>query len=326
MIIVTGGAGFIGSNLVNELCKKYKNIVVCDFKAVVRKEYFNSFDQIKKFIEPSELENFILSNKIKIVFHLGAISSTTFKDNNILWMNNTIFSVNLWRLCSKKKIKLIYASSAATYGNGKRGFKDHQNYEYLKKLKPLNVYGWSKHQADLRKLYLKMKLKINPPQWVGVKFFNVFGENEFHKNTMRSVILKTFEEALVGKKTKLFRSHKKAYANGEQRRDFIYVKDCINVLIWFMENEYISGIYNLGTGKPRTFLELVSIVYKELNRNINVKFVDMPKNIRKQYQYATKADLDNIKEIGYKKEFLSLEDGIKSYINSLHKKKINELS
>ena len=325
MIIVTGGAGFIGSNLVNELLRQKKNVIVCDYKQAVRKKYFHQFKLINDFIEPSELEKYILNNEIEIVFHLGAISSTTYENNNILWLNNTIFSINLWKLCSKKRIRLIYASSAATYGNGKDGFKDLQDYKYIEKLKPLNVYGWTKQQTDLRQVFLSNYLNISPPQWLGVKFFNVYGNNEFHKVHMSSVILKTYKEILEKKQTKLFKSYNDNYIDGEQKRDFIYVKDCINVLLWFMENSNISGIYNLGTGESRTFLDLVCAVYKEMNKNVNIKFVDMPEKIKKQYQYETKADLKNIRSIGYNKKFFSLEDGIKDYIRNLVNKK-NELS
>ena len=317
MIIVTGGAGFIGSNLVNELCKYNYNVVVCDYKEVIKKQYFSHFNLIKDFVEPAKLKGFICSNKIDMIFHLGAISSTIFKNNNILWLNNTIFSINLWRLCSEKNIRLIYASSAATYGDGKVGFKDLQDYNYIKSLNPLNVYGWTKQQADVRKLFLHKYLKISPPQWIGIKFFNVYGENETHKGQMKSVILKTYEEILENHQTSLFKSHNKNYKDGEQKRDFIYIKDCIKVLLWFMDNKNISGIYNLGTGQSRTFFDLVYIVYKEMNKNLNLKFINMPDNIRKQYQYETKADLSNIRKIGYKDSFFSLEEGIKNYIKSL---------
>ena len=225
--------------------------------------------------------------------------------------------MNLWRLCSKENIRLIYASSAATYGDGSLGFKDIQSYEYIKSLRPMNVYGWSKHQADIRSFFLDRYLNFSPPQWVGIKFFNVYGENEFHKNSMKSVVLKTYEEILKNEHTKLFKSYNKLYLDGEQSRDFVYVKDCISILIWYMENENVSGIYNLGTGKSRTFLDLVCNVYKIMKKNVNIKFIDMPENIKIQYQYETKADLSNIRKLGYKGQFHSLEDGIKSYIEKL---------
>ena len=316
MILVTGGAGFIGSNLVNELVKNKFTIVVCDFSTKIKKSYFNHIENILKFIEPKDLENFIIQNDISVIFHLGAISSTTFHDSNQIWYNNIFTSKTIWKLCCRRKIRLIYASSAATYGNGNEGFIDSQNPSYLKSLKPLNIYAWTKNEVDKRNLYSENILNLSPPQWISLKFFNVYGPNESHKENMISIILKTFQQIKKNETTLLFKSYNSEYDDGEQKRDFIYVKDCVKILIWFLEKEEISGIFNVGTGQARTFNDLVKNVYKYMNKNINLKYVEMPENIKNQYQYYTKADIKKLFRSGYESDFFSLEDGIKDYVNN----------
>ncbi len=235
MILVTGGAGFIGSNLVNELLKNKLPVAVCDFKTKIDKSYFKDINNILRFVEPIDLKNFIFENKISVIFHLGAISSTTFSDANQIWYNNIFTSKEIWDLCCKNKIRLIYASSAATYGNGDKGYIDSQNLAYLKSLKPLNIYAWSKNEVDKRNLFSKNILNISPPQWISLKFFNVYGPNESHKENMISIVLKTFQQIKKNQTTLLFKSYNDQYEDGEQKRVFIYVKDCIKVLMWFLE-------------------------------------------------------------------------------------------
>ncbi|MBF96975.1 MAG: ADP-glyceromanno-heptose 6-epimerase [Pelagibacterales bacterium] len=317
MIIVTGGAGFIGSNLINALIQKKRKVFLCDYPGLIVKSYFKKFENIEGIIEPVKLFEFIKNNNISIVFHLGAISATTYEDNNKLWVNNVLFSTKLWRLCINKKIRLIYASSAATYGDGSLGFEDNENINFLTKLKALNVYGWTKNQIDMRNVFFKESIGMTPPQWVGLKFFNVYGNNEYHKKNMISVVLKTYIQIKQNKETKLFKSYKKFYKDGEQKRDFIYVKDCINTLLWFLENKKVSGIFNIGTGKSNTFNDLVSSVYGCLNKNSNIKYIDMPKSIKRQYQYETKANLNKLRKVGYNKNFYSLKEGISDYIKIL---------
>ncbi|MAI02841.1 MAG: ADP-glyceromanno-heptose 6-epimerase [Rickettsiales bacterium] len=316
MIIITGGAGFIGSNLVNELLNYKHKIVICDYKNKINKKYYKKFDNIFDIVEPNNLETFIEKNSIDIIFHLGAISSTIFKDGNLMWANNILFSHNIWKICSKKNIRLIYASSAATYGNGENGFKDNHDNSYLKLLNPLNIYAWTKNEIDKRNMYLKNNLNICPPQWIALKFFNVYGPNEHHKDNMISMVLKTYNQINRKEATSLFKSHNIKYKDGEQKRDFIYVKDCIKVLIWFMKNNRVSGVYNVGTGKARTFNDLVCSVYSTLKKNINIKYIDMPINIRGQYQYLTEASIYNLRKAGYDEKFFSLEEGIRDYINN----------
>ena len=326
MIIVTGGAGFIGSNLVNALVKRSEEVVLCDFShAILKNKYIEKSHKIK-FIEPNTLITFLLENPVKLVYHLGAISSTTFSNGNQLWLNNTIFTMNIWRICCIKEIKMIYASSAATYGDGKNGFYDTTNLDYLNNLKPLNLYGWSKHQVDIRICYSYERLRTFPPQWIGIKFFNVFGPNEEHKSDMISVALKTFNQILEKKTTKLFKSANSDYEHGEQRRDFIYVKDCIKILLWFGDNNKLNGLFNVGTGFSRTFYDLVSSVYRVMNKNINLKYIDMPKSIENQYQYDTKAEISNLHKSGYTEKFFSLEEGVHDYIHSYLLKKKNAIS
>ena len=316
MILITGGAGFIGSNLTNELIKRGYEVVICDYKNKINKQYFNNFNSISDIIEPEDLESFIINNNIVTLFHLGAISSTTYPDGNTIWLNNIFLSYKIWTLCSLKQIKLIYASSAATYGNGELGFIDKINSEYLNSLAPLNVYAWTKNEVDKRNVFSDKILNICPSQWVGLKFFNVYGPNEGHKDNMISIILKTYKQICNSESTSLFKSYNIDFKNGEQKRDFIYVKDCVKVLMWFMEHTNKSGLFNVGTGEARTFNALVSNVYKNMNKNININYIDMPKSIKNQYQYITKADLANLRSIGYTFPFTSLEDGIKDYINN----------
>tara|TARA_B100001939_G_C16890551_1_gene595177 strand:- start:175 stop:1149 length:975 start_codon:yes stop_codon:yes gene_type:complete len=317
MIIVTGGAGFIGSNLINALTEKKYGVYLCDYPELVKKNYFHHYDQIKKIVKPHNLFKFISENNIKVIFHLGAISATTHKNPNKQWVDNLLFSNKLWRTCYKQNIRLIYASSAATYGNGELGFEDNEDLSFLKNLKAMNVYGWTKNEVDVRNIYLKKNYGLFPPQWVALKFFNVYGINEFHKKNMISIVLKTFLQIKEEKETKLFKSYKKKYLDGEQKRDFVYIKDCISTLLWFLENKKISGIFNIGTGKANTFNDLVNSVYKSLNKNINLRYIEMPENIKNQYQYHTQANLSKLRKLGYKKNFYSLEEGIKDYINIL---------
>ena len=317
MIIVTGGAGFIGSNLINALIEKKKEVFLCDYPILLKKNYFKHYNKIKQIIKPDNLFTFIFNNDVKIIYHLGAISSTTHKNPNKQWVDNVLFSTKLWKVCSKKNIRLIYASSAATYGNGEQGFEDVENLDFLKKLSAMNVYGWTKNEVDIRNIFLKKSLGFCPSQWVALKFFNVYGINEYHKKNMISIVLKTFLQIKENKETCLFKSYKKKYLDGEQKRDFVYVKDCINALLCFLDNKQVSGIFNIGTGTANTFNELVSAVYKSLNKNINIRYIEMPEALKSQYQYHTQANLNKLRNLGYNKKFYSLEEGVSDYINLL---------
>jgi len=317
MILITGGAGFIGSNLINSLLSKnFSEIVSVDHKNFINQSYFIN----KKFsrILPAELNSFLKKNKKKIntVVHLGAITSTTERNVKLIIENNLELSIFLWNWCEKNNKRLIYASSAATYGDGSNSFDDNESDDYLSKLVPLNLYGWSKHIFD--RLILRKKKK--PSQLVGLKFFNVYGPNEFHKSEMKSVILKIYEKVSNNLQVKLFKSHNVKFKDGEQLRDFIYVKDVISILEWFLDNPKINGLYNVGTGKPRSFNDIAKSIFKNTNKATSLKYINTPPKIRKQYQYYTKANIKKLRDSGYKKSFFSLEEGIKDYIREYLRK------
>tara|TARA_B100000579_G_C22818840_1_gene849411 strand:- start:1117 stop:2079 length:963 start_codon:yes stop_codon:yes gene_type:complete len=320
MILVTGGAGFIGSNLVNILSANQNDeIVSVDLNNKKNKNYFSSENVIK--IDPSDLPNFLKKNKnkIKIIIHLGAITSTIEKNVKLIIKTNIDLSIYIWNWCVKYKKRLIYASSAATYGDGSNKFDDNDSKEYLSKLLPLNLYGWSKHIFD--KFVLEKKIDgLSPKQCVGLKFFNVYGPNEFHKRDMRSVILKIYQTVSKNLEVKLFKSHNSNFKDGEQLRDFIYVKDVIQIIKWFVENKNLNGLFNVGSGEPRSFNDIAKAVFKQSNNKQKIKYINTPNMIRKQYQYFTKANINKLKSLGYKKKFTSLEEGIEDYIKNYLRK------
>lgn len=311
MIIITGGAGFIGSNLVNKLVSKSNyEIVSVDHNNEKNKNYFLN-DNFKKIL-PEDLEIFIKNNKKKIIaiVHLGAITSTTEKNLDLIIKNNLELSIFLWSWCKKNNKRLIYASSAATYGDGSNLFDDREDDQYLSKLNPLNLYGWSKQIFDR----LINKKKEQPPQIVGLKFFNVYGPNENHKGSMKSIVLKIHQTISKGMDVKLFKSHNENYKDGEQLRDFIYVKDVVSIIEWFIDNPKLNGLFNVGTGVPRSFNDIAKVVFSNSNKREKITYIDTPIEIRNQYQYFTKANIKKLRGSGYLKDFFSLEDGIKDYI------------
>ena len=313
MIVVTGAAGFIGSVLVSRLNNEnFKDIVLVD--DFTKTEKLSNLEN-KKFtakIQRNEFFNWLKDNHkfVQIVFHIGARTDTTEFNKTIFDELNFNYTKNIWKSCVEYGLPLIYASSAATYGNGEYGYNDDENI--IPKLKPLNPYGESKNNFDIWALQQKDK----PYFWAGLKFFNVFGPNEYHKGRMASVIFHSFNQIKTTGKINLFRSHKKGYNDGEQKRDFIYVKDVVNVLHFLMNDRKNSGIYNLGTGIARTFIDLANSTFLAMNIKPNIEFIDTPIDIRDKYQYFTEAKMEKLKSIGYNIPFTSLEDAINDYVNN----------
>ena len=319
MILVTGGAGFIGSNLVAGLEARGANdIVVCDRLGNDEKWRNIAKRALSDLITPESLHAFVEScgARLDAVFHLGAISATTETDVDLILDTNFRLSRELWMQCARHRIPLIYASSAATYGDGKRGFDDDGSGQALAALAPLNPYGWSKHLFDrwVAGELDRHGTAQHPPRWAGLKFFNVYGPNEYHKAGQISVALKNFREVCEGGAAVLFRSHHPDYDDGGQMRDFVWVGDCVDIMIWLMEHAAASGLFNVGTGKARSFDDLARAVFKALNRPPEIRFVDTPPAIRDKYQYFTEAKMDRLRQAGYEKPFTALEQGVARYV------------
>ena len=313
MIIVTGAAGFIGSCLVSKLNSLGKtNLVVVDDFSFDEKNKNLEGKQFVKQIERTLLIEWLETNADEIteVYHIGARTDTAEFDLAIFEKLNLGYSKSLWNICAKYKIPFIYASSAATYGMGEFGFED--SHELVEKLTPLNPYGNSKNDFD--KWVLKQESQ--PPFWAGFKFFNVYGPNEFHKGRMASVIFHAVQQINATGGMKLFRSHHSDYKDGEQLRDFIYVKDLVEVLTFIMQTKKINGIFNLGSGTARTFNDLVKATFSAMDLPNNISYIDTPEDIRDKYQYFTEANMQKLKAVGYKKPFTTLENGVKDYVQN----------
>ncbi|MDA9563324.1 ADP-glyceromanno-heptose 6-epimerase [Flavobacteriales bacterium] len=311
MIVITGAAGFIGSCLVAKLNEErfYDLILVDDFS----NEQKNKNLEKKKYTAKIERNGFFEwleknANQVQFVFHLGARTDTTEFDKSIFDKLNLNYSKQMWQACVKHGLPLVYASSAATYGLGELGYMDDETQ--VQNLQPLNPYGDSKNDFDIWALQQQQK----PYFWAGLKFFNVYGPNEYHKGRMASVILHAFRQIKETDKMKLFRSHNPKFKDGEQLRDFIYVKDVVEVCHFLLHHRKDSGIYNLGTGTARTFLDLVRATFRAMHKEESISFIDTPEDIRDKYQYFTEAEMNKLKNIGFGKEFFSLEDGVKEYV------------
>jgi ADP-L-glycero-D-manno-heptose 6-epimerase len=317
MLLVTGGAGFIGSNVVASLNEAGRtDIVVNDFLGNDGQWRNLGKRQLADFVPPSDLLRWLDGRKLDAVVHLGAISSTTATDGDAVIETNFRLSLRLLEWCASTRTPLIYASSAATYGDGSEGFGDDYSAAALKRLKPMNLYGWSKHlfdQAVIERAARKEKL---PPQWAGLKFFNVFGPNEYHKGEMMSLVAKRFDEARSGKRVRLFKSHRAGIADGEQKRDFIYVDDAVAVVRWLLDTPTVSGIFNVGTGEARSFRDLITAMFVALGREPDIEYIDMPLSIRDSYQYFTQAETENLRRAGYNAHFTTLEEAVGRYVTS----------
>lgn len=313
MIVITGAAGFIASIVAGTLNRNgFEDLVlVDDFNKTQKKENYSS-KKYKSLIDRNEFITWFKSHhhEIDFIIHLGARTDTTEFDYNVFQKLNVDYTLAIWRICTEHQIPLIYASSAATYGMGELGYID--NHEIVNDLQPLNAYGRSKNEID--KWILKQK--ECPPFWAGLKFFNVYGPNEYHKGRMASVILHSFGQINTTGQVKLFRSHRPDYKDGQQLRDFVYVKDVANVILWLMQHKPESGLYNVGTGKARSFYDLADNTFKAMHLKTNIEFIDTPLDIRDKYQYFTEAKMDKLRKAGYDKPFTTLEDGVNDYVTN----------
>ncbi len=319
MILVTGGAGFIGSNIVAALDQRGGHeIVVADRLGQGEKWQNLVHHEIAELIPPEATLAFVEEHggEIEAIVHMGAISATTEPDADLIVANNFRLSLDLWRLSARHGIRLIYASSAATYGDGGQGFDDDGSIEDLARLRPLNAYGWSKQAFDRRVARLVAENGPRPPQWVGLKFFNVYGPNEYHKGEMRSLIAKRHAEVAAGQPLRLFKSDHPDYADGGQRRDFVYVRDCAEVVLWLLDKPKVEGLFNLGTGQARSWLELGQALFQAVGRPADIEFVEMPEILADRYQYFTEAPMAKLAAAGYQRPFTSLEDGVADYVGN----------
>ena len=311
MIIITGAAGFIGSCLTGKLNNQgIKELVLVDDFSKQEKAANTAHKAFAVMVDRRELFDWFRTHhdSVEFVYHIGARTDTTEFDKKVFDELNLNYSKEIWNLCTEYQIPLVYASSAATYGDGSLGYRD--DHDLIPKLQPLNPYGVSKNEFDKWVL----KRATSPPYWYGLKFFNVFGPNEYHKGRMASVVFHAFNQIQDTGYAKLFRSHNPAYKDGEQLRDFIYVKDVVDVCLFLMRHEKDSGIYNLGTGKARTFFDLVTAVFSAIGKKPDIEFIDTPIDIRDKYQYFTEADMQKLHAIGYPKPFTSFETCIREYV------------
>ena len=315
MLLVTGGAGFIGSNIVAALNDAGRaGVVVCDQLGHEGKWRNLAKRQLADIVPPRELPDWLNGRRLEAIVHMGAISETTATDGDLVIEANFRLSLRLLDWCTATATPFIYASSAATYGDGAQGFADDQTLPALKALRPMNLYGWSKHLFDMALAERASRGEQLPPQWAGLKFFNVFGPNEYHKGTMMSVLARRFGDVKAGRVVELFKSHREGIADGEQRRDFIYVDDAVRVVMWLLSAPSVSGIFNVGTGKARSFRDLMLAAYAALGRPPNIRYVDMPPSIRDSYQYFTQADVGRLQHAGYNGGFTALEEAVGQYV------------
>ncbi len=315
MLLVTGGAGFIGSNVVAALnVAGRSDVAICDLLGHEGKWRNLAKRQLADIVPPAGLADWLKGRSLDAVIHLGAISETTATDGDLVIETNFRFSMRLLDWCTAHSVPLIYASSAATYGDRTEDFDDEASLPALKELRPMNLYGWSKHLFDQAVAERVARGDKLPPQWAGLKFFNVFGPNEYHKGAMMSVLAKRFDDIKAGRVVQLFKSHREGIADGDQRRDFIYVDDVVRVIMWLLSTPSVSGLFNVGTGKARSFKDMMLAAYAALGTTPNIEYVDMPEAIRGSYQYFTEAEIDRLCRAGYNGGFTNLEDAVRAYV------------
>ena len=318
MILVTGGAGFIGSNLHAALARRGQPCVIADWLGVHGKWRNLARHPPARLVRPEALDAYLeTSPALDAVLHLGAISETTATDGDAVWETNVELSWRLWRWCAEHPTPFLYASSASTYGDGAHGFDD--DPALLPSLRPLNLYGWSKHAFDLRVAAALAEGSPAPPQWAGLKFFNVYGPNEYHKGPMISVVKRKWDEVSAGAPARLFRSAQPGLPDGEQKRDFIWVGDAVDVILWLLDHPETSGLFNLGAGRARTYADLARAVCAAAGQPERIEFIDMPAALRGHYQNLTEARMDRLRAAGYAGQFTPLEDGIRRYAEILQR-------
>ena len=318
MIVVTGGAGFIGSNIVARLCEAGAwDVVVCDRLETADLAKWKNIAKhpIADLWAPEELFEQLErhADRIEAVIHMGAISSTTEPDADLILRTNFSLSRDIWDWCAVRNVRMIYASSAATYGDGEAGFEDRDDPESLNALRPLNAYGFSKYLFDQYAVRQADRGEA-PRQWAGLKFFNVYGPNEGHKGGMKSVVAQIWPKVQAGETVSLFRSHNPNYPDGGQLRDFVFVDDVVNIILWLLEREDISGVFNAGSGQARSFADLARATFAAAGKEPSIAYVDMPETIRDRYQYFTEASMDRIRALGYGGQSTPLEEGVRRYV------------
>ena len=316
-MVVTGGAGFIGSNVVARLCEDGRDVAVCDrLRAADAGKWRNlSKHPIADFIAPEALFDWLAAHaaEVEAVVHMGAVSSTTEPDADHIIHTNFGLSRDLFTWCAEHQRRLIYASSAATYGDGSEGFVDDNDPAALAALRPLNAYGWSKALFDAFAARQAAR-GLAPRQWAGLKFFNVYGPNEAHKGAMKSVAAQIWPEARDGQVVRLFKSHREGYADGGQLRDFVYVRDVAEITAWLLAHETVGGVFNLGSGQARSFQDMALAVFAAAGQTPRIDYFDMPEDLREKYQYFTEADMSRLRQAGYALPMTTLEDGVADYV------------
>ncbi|MGH7049394.1 MAG: ADP-glyceromanno-heptose 6-epimerase [Acetobacteraceae bacterium] len=315
MILLTGGAGCIGSNLHAALDARGQETIIVDRLRSGGKWRNLRHHPPARIVAPEDLADFLEGHPpVEIVCHLGAVTDTTSRDGDLVWATNVEFSRTLWDWCTLRHVRFLYASSAATYGDGSAGFADDPAPAALARLRPLNLYGWSKHAFDLRLARLLAAGAARPPQWAGLKFFNVYGPNEYHKGRMVSVVKLKFDELMETGTMRLFRSGRADIADGEQRRDFIWVGDVVETMLCLIDHPEVNGLFNLGTGRAETYRHLAESIAAAAGRPASISFIEMPADLAGQYQYRTEAVMERFRAAGLTQNFVPLAEGVRRYV------------